>query len=165
MLFAVAASNPKFSAMKHGQAAESLPRPRPIPADKHSAACGNPPAGRHRAETFPRKPATNAPPTPAPRVANACRPASLPAGLFGAIGERSADLGQFFSHLVNRRSHIKPQIGGDLLVAAATAVQFVSNFANQRGQLLLDEVVHVLSFVVSRKSGEAAAISPICCSP
>ena len=60
----------------------------------------------------------------------------------------SAEIG---AHLVNRSPHVETQVGRNLLVAAAAAVQLVSRVANQRDQLLFDEMVHVFRFAVVEK--------------
>ncbi len=60
----------------------------------------------------------------------------------------SAEIG---AYLVNRGADVKTQIGRNLLVAAAAAVQLVSRVANQRDQLLFDEVMHVFRFAVVEK--------------
>jgi hypothetical protein len=39
--------------------------------------------------------------------------------------------------LIAFRAYVQPQVGGNLLIAAAPAVQFVSRFADQNDQLLL----------------------------
>src|SRR5580700_7422367 len=74
------------------------------------------------------------------------------AGLFGPIGESRADLGQFLPQLINRRPRIKAQVGGDLLVAAAPTVQLVAEVADPRYELLLDEMMHILSIIVLHES-------------
>ena len=53
--------------------------------------------------------------------------------------------------LVNGSPNVEPQVGGNLFVAAAAAVQLVSRVADQRDQLLFDEVMHVFGFVVVQK--------------
>ena len=71
--------------------------------------------------------------------------------LFRAIREHAAQFSQFVPQLIDRRAHVEPQIGRNLLVTAAPAVQLVSGFADQRDQLLLDEVMNVFRFIVVEK--------------
>ena len=71
--------------------------------------------------------------------------------LLRAIGDHSAQFGQFVPQLIDRRPHVQPQVGRDLLVAAAAAVQLVSRLPDQRDELLLDEVMNVLRFIVLKK--------------
>ncbi len=57
-------------------------------------------------------------------------------------------------HAIRRSqpSH-RAEVGRNLLIPAAPAVQFVAGFADQRDQLFLDKVVNVLRFIVSEESG------------
>jgi hypothetical protein len=73
-------------------------------------------------------------------------------GLFGAIECNAQPLRQIGAHLVNRSTDVEAQIGGNLFVTAAAAVQLVSRVADQHDELLFDEMIHVLSFVVVEKS-------------
>ena len=57
------------------------------------------------------------------------------------------------SQIINTRSHIETQIGGNLLVAASASVQLVPNITNDRDQLLLDKVMHILSFIIVKERG------------
>ncbi len=52
------------------------------------------------------------------------------------------------SHLINCSPNVEPQVGGNLLITAAAAMQLVSGIANQDDQLLLNEVMYILRFVV-----------------
>ncbi len=71
--------------------------------------------------------------------------------LLRAIHHHAAQFRQFVPQLINRRPHVEPQIRRNLLVAAAAAVQLVSGFPDQRDQLLLDEMMNVLRFIVVEK--------------
>src|SRR5258708_21385368 len=85
-------------------------------------------------------------------------------GLFSPIRESRTEFREFAMQLVNRRPHIQSQVGGNLLVAAAAAVQLVSDLADARHQLLLDKMMHILSFVVLSQaltgSGSLANLFP-----
>ena len=70
------------------------------------------------------------------------------AGSFGAINKRGNQLGQLIADFVTGGARVQTQIGCDLLIAAAPAVQFVAQIADNRHQTLLDEVVDVFGFVV-----------------
>src|SRR4029077_3769845 len=52
---------------------------------------------------------------------------------------------------INGGPGVETQIGSNLFVTAATAVQLVSRVANQCDQLFFDKVMHILGFVVLRK--------------
>ena len=54
-------------------------------------------------------------------------------------------------NLVDRRTHIKAQIGRDLFIAASAAVEFVTGVANQRDQLFFNEMVNILRLVIREK--------------
>ena len=60
-------------------------------------------------------------------------------------------LRQIGAYLVDRGPHVETQVGRDLLVAAAAAVQLVSRVANQRDQLLFDEMVDVFTLRCRRE--------------
>ena len=72
-----------------------------------------------------------------------------------ACSARSRDnaepLRQIGPYLIDRSPNVETQIGRNLLVAAAAAVQLVSGIADQRDQLLFDEVMHIFGFVVVEK--------------
>ncbi len=53
--------------------------------------------------------------------------------------------------LVDGRTHIKAQIGRDLLIPASPTMEFVTGVANQRDQLFLDKVVNILRLVIGEK--------------
>ena len=53
---------------------------------------------------------------------------------------------------------VKPQVGGDLLVATTAAVQFVAGVADQRGELLFDEMMDVFGFIVFKISGRVRGV-------
>ena len=72
-------------------------------------------------------------------------------GLFRAIHQDAAQFREFVPQLINRRAHVQSQVGRNLLIAAAPAVQLVSRFADQRDQLLLDEMMNVFRFTVVKK--------------
>jgi len=72
--------------------------------------------------------------------------------LFRAIRQHAAQFRQLLPQLIDGRPHVKPQIGRNLLIAAATAVQLVSRFPNQRDQLLLHEMMNVLRLIVIKES-------------
>ena len=60
------------------------------------------------------------------------------------LGEQRRDqLFQVCGRGTARLAHEQPQIGRDLLVAAAPGVQLEAGFADRLGQLLLDEMMHV----------------------
>jgi hypothetical protein len=82
------------------------------------------------------------------------------AGPFGALNRRSAPLGDFKPQLINCSPHVKAQIGRDLLIAAAAAVQLVSGFSDQRDEFLLHKVMNVLSFVVVEKRRRRRSLRP-----
>src|SRR5258708_3871939 len=69
-------------------------------------------------------------------------------GLFSPIRESRTEFREFAMQLVDRGPHVETQVGGNLLVAAAAAVQLVSDLADARHQLLLDKMMHILSFIV-----------------
>ncbi len=46
--------------------------------------------------------------------------------LFRAIHQHAAQFGKFLPQLIDRRPHVQPQVGRNLLIAAAAAVQLVS---------------------------------------
>ena len=48
------------------------------------------------------------------------------------------------THRIDLLTNVEPQVGGNLLVAAAPRVQLVTGFARQLHQAQLDVVVHVL---------------------
>ena len=51
------------------------------------------------------------------------------------------------------RAHEEPKVGRNLLVAAAPGVQLVAGGADQRGELLFDEVVDVFGFRIVQEFG------------
>jgi hypothetical protein len=55
--------------------------------------------------------------------------------------------------LIDRGTDIQTQIGCNLLITAATAVQLVSGFADDRDELLFDEVMNIFRFGVFEKCG------------
>ncbi len=140
------------------RAARSRRQPRPSPADKDSAACGNLRAGRHRAKTFPHRQAANALPALVRRVADECRRAwpSFPASLC-TIDKDADKIRQVSPQLIDRGPNIESEIGGDLLITAAAAVQLVAGVSDEGNELLLDEVMHVFGFVVFKKCWRSAA--------
>ena len=71
--------------------------------------------------------------------------------LLGAVERDAQPLRQVGAHLIYRSPNVKTQVGRDLLVAAAAAVQLVSRVPNQRDQLLFDKMVHVFRFAVVEK--------------
>src|SRR5258706_16294336 len=71
--------------------------------------------------------------------------------LFGTVGKNSADLGKFLPQLIDCRPNIETQVSSNLLIAAAPAVQLVTNLADPRHELLFYEVMHVLSLTVVHK--------------
>ena len=66
------------------------------------------------------------------------------AGNVGLVDEFTSKLDQQIAYGINLLANIEPQIGGDLLVAAASRVQLVAGFASQFHQARLDVVVHIL---------------------
>ena len=88
------------------------------------------------------------------------------ARLFRTIHQRAAQLGNFLPQLIDGSAHVQPQIGRDLLIAAASAVQLVSQFRRSTRPVASrqnDERPPLPSS--SRNAGDAAACSPICSSP
>src|SRR5579884_1367565 len=73
------------------------------------------------------------------------------AGLLRTIHEHAAKLSQLVAQLINRSSKIEPQVCRDLLITAASAVQLVSHFADQRDKLRLDEVMYILRLIILKK--------------
>ncbi len=71
--------------------------------------------------------------------------------LLRAIHEDAAQLRQFFPQLIDRRPDVQPQIGRNLFIAAAPAVQLVPDFADQRDKLLLDEMMNVFRLIIFEK--------------
>ncbi len=80
------------------------------------------------------------------------------AGLFRAIDDCAAKLAQFLPQLIDCGPHIQPQVGRNLLIAAASAVQLVAGIADQRGKLLLNEVVNVFRLLVFEKSWRSGSL-------
>ena len=71
--------------------------------------------------------------------------------LLGAVESDAQPLRQIGAHLVDRGPYVETEIGCNLFVAAAAAVQFVSGIADQRDQLFFDEVMYIFGFVVVEK--------------
>ena len=71
--------------------------------------------------------------------------------LFCPVEGNAQPLRQIGAYLVDRGAHVETQVGRNLLIAAASAVQLVSRVANQCDQLLFDEVVHVFGFAIVEK--------------
>ena len=71
--------------------------------------------------------------------------------LFSPVERNAQPVRQIGAHLVDRGPHVKTQVGRDLLIAAASAVQLVAGVADQHDQLLLDKVMHVFGFAVVQK--------------
>ncbi len=82
--------------------------------------------------------------------------------LLSAVDRDAQPIRKIGAQLVNRGPNIEAEVGRNLFIAAAAAVQLVSRVANQRDQLLLDKVVHVFRFVVVEKGRRRRAFSPIC---
>jgi hypothetical protein len=70
------------------------------------------------------------------------------AGVFCPIDEGCDEFRNLLADFVASGAHVETEVGGDLLVAAASAVQLISGIADQGDQLLLDKVVNVFSFGV-----------------
>ena len=122
-------------------------------------------AVEHRGKTFLHRPEASARLELARRVAGACRQAWRRCRLFLRDQRRRRASRQICSQLIDRGPHVEAQVGGDLLIAAAAAVQLVAGIADQSDQLLLDEVVDVFRLGVVEKLRRCAALSPICSSP
>ena len=77
----------------------------------------------------------------------------------GTRQHRLDPIGQQVLQRVDALAHKEAEVGRDLLVAAASGVQLVSGRANQRGELLFNEVVNVFGFgiVQKRRVGFGAA--------
>ena len=71
--------------------------------------------------------------------------------LFRPVERNAQPFRQIGPYLVDRRPHVKTEVGRDLLIAAAPAVKLVARVSDQRGQLLFDKVMHVLGFAVVQK--------------
>ncbi len=54
------------------------------------------------------------------------------AGLLGPLGESPAKIRQRLPQFINCRAHKEAQIGSDLFVTAAAAMQFVAHLADSR---------------------------------
>jgi hypothetical protein len=53
--------------------------------------------------------------------------------------------------LVDIRADVEAEVGGDLLIAAAAAVEFVARVSDESDELFFDEVVDVFGFAVFEK--------------
>ena len=80
--------------------------------------------------------------------------------MLGAINESEDQHAKRRADFVTGGSGVKTQIGCDLLVAAAPAVQLVSDIANDFDQLLFDEVMHIFGFTVLEKFGRRSCRLP-----
>ena len=70
------------------------------------------------------------------------------ARLLGPRHQRIQPLRQLQPQIIDTGSHIKAQISGNLLVAAAATVQLVTHVANHHDQLFLDKMMHVLGLII-----------------
>src|SRR5579863_7572193 len=84
------------------------------------------------------------------RICGHCRFTRVLRLLYECIGQAGNKSGD----LVNLFAHIKAQVGGDLLVAAAARVQLASNLPSERDYPSLDVMVNVLDgwIVIGRYS-------------
>src|SRR5437867_3859476 len=78
------------------------------------------------------------------------RHGGVPSAL-GTFDEYVETLRQLRPQLINGDPDIQPKIGGNLLVAAAAAVEFVSRVADKMDKILLYEVMNIFSFGVLKK--------------
>jgi hypothetical protein len=71
--------------------------------------------------------------------------------LLRTLDDHTAQLGEFVPQLIRRRSHVQPKVGRDLFVPATSTVQLVSHVADERSELLLDEVMNVFCLAILQK--------------
>jgi len=76
----------------------------------------------------------------------------------GTVDQQSEKFRQLRPQLVNADPDIQPKISGNLLIAAASAVKFVPRVADKVDQVLLYEVVNILSFRVFKKRWRAGRL-------
>src|SRR5437868_14637537 len=72
-------------------------------------------------------------------------------GALGTFDEYIETLRQVRAQLVNADADVQAQIGGNLLVAAASAVEFVSCIPDKFDQVFLYEVMNIFGFGVFKK--------------
>ena len=78
--------------------------------------------------------------------------------LFSAINNDRNEFRQRCASFIASSPNIYPQIGCDLLIAAATAVQLVAGVADQHDQMFLDEMVDVFRLVVVKDFGRVGGL-------
>src|SRR5262249_37829375 len=75
---------------------------------------------------------------------------------FCAVNKNFQQLLQPALQFLNRHADKQPQIGGDLLIAAAPAVQLLTGFANQRDQLFFYKMVNIFGGGIVKASRSLA---------
>src|SRR5262249_4558850 len=75
---------------------------------------------------------------------------------FCAVNKNFQQLLQPALQFLNRHADKQPQIGGDLLIAAAPAVQLLTGFANQRDQLFFYKMVNIFGRGIVKASRSLA---------
>jgi len=73
--------------------------------------------------------------------------------LLGAVHENAEPLRHIGLQLVDASANIEPEVGRNLLIAAAPAVQFVAGIADSCDQLFFDKVMNILRFIILEKYG------------
>ena len=80
--------------------------------------------------------------------------------LFGAIKNGRNQRRKLFTDFVAAGAEVQAEIGRNLLVAAASAVQLIASVPDQSDQLLLDEVVNVFGLGIVQKLWRIGSFLP-----